>query len=172
LFPKVVQFYKKKSFKKLKIMKLKITIFFLAALFSLSITSCTNGDNNSSSNNTPATGADGFTWTDSSGATVQTVNNPYASSQYKTIFATITSGSTVYEINLTSIAVGTYNLSASGNALYYKNAAMSTAFSPTSGTVVITANASNKLSGTFTATGSGGGITSVSGQFKNIVINP
>ena len=28
-----------------------------------------------------------------------------------------------------------------------------------------------KLTGTFTATGSGGGITSVSGSFTNIVIN-
>lgn len=119
----------------------------------------------------PSIGADGFTWIDSSGATVQTVNNPYASTQYKSIFA-VSSGATIYEINLTSIAVGTYSLTASGNALYYKNASMSAPFSPTLGTIIITANANNKLSGTFTATGTGGGITTLTGQFKNIVVNP
>lgn len=152
-------------------MKSKITSLFLIALFSLTAISCSTED---AIGNLPipGLGADGFTWVDSSGVTIQTVNNPYASNQFKTIFATITGGSTVYEINLTSIAVGTYNITASGNALYYKNAAMSAPFSPTSGTVIITANASNKLSGTFVATGTGGGITTVTGQFKNIVINP
>ncbi len=153
-------------------MKSKITSIFLMFVFSLTTISCTTDDDNSGNNTIPTPGGDGFTWVDSSGATLQTVNKPYASSQYKTIFATITGGSTVYEINLTSIAVGTYNLTTSGNALYYKNATMTAPFSPTSGTVVITANASNKLSGTFTASGAGGGITLVAGQFKNIVINP
>jgi hypothetical protein len=156
---------------KKQIMKSKITSIFLLFLFLLTAISCSN-DDNSSTNTIPTAGADGFTWTDSSGSKVQTVNNPYVSNQYKTIFATNTSVGTVYEINLTSIAVGTYDLTVSGNALYYRNAVMSAPFSPTSGTVVITANASNKLSGTFTATGTGGGITLVAGQFKNIIVNP
>jgi hypothetical protein len=142
----------------------------LVLFFALTTISCTNEDT-SILPIIPSIGADGFTWIDSSGATLQTVDNPYASTQYKSIFA-VGSGATVYEINLTSIAVGTYSLTASGNALYYKNASMTTPFSPALGTVIITANANNKLSGTFTATGTGGGITTVAGQFKNIVVNP
>lgn len=113
----------------------------------------------------------GFTWIDDNGTTIQTVDNPYATNQYKSIFA-VRSGATIYEINLTSIAVGTYSLTASGNALYYRNTTMTAPFSATSGNVIITANGNNKLSGTFAATGTGGGVTSVAGQFKDIVVNP
>ena len=149
----------------------KLSSLLLIALFAITSVSCSdNGDVTTTPPVTPVA-SDGFKWTDSSSSTEQTVNNPYASNQYKTIFATNTGGSTVYEINLTSIAVGTYDVMASGNAFYYRSTTMSSPFNPTSGSVTITANANNKLTGTFTATGSGGGVTSVSGSFTNIVIN-
>ncbi len=148
----------------------KLASLFLIAILAITSFSCSN-DDDSKTNQTPVA-TDGFKWTDSSGSTVQTVNNPYANNQFKSIFATNTGGSTVFEINLTSIATGTYDIMASGNAFYYRSTTMAAAFTPTSGSVVITANANNKLSGTFTATGTGGGITSVSGSFTNIVINP
>lgn len=148
----------------------KITILVLIAFLAISTFSCSNNDDDVTAPIVTPT-VNGFTWTDSNSTNVQTVNNPYATAQYKTIFAKNTGGATVFEINLTSLAVGTYSL-ASANALYYKNATMSASFSPTSGTVTITANANNKLSGTFTATGTGGGITSVTGQFTNITVNP
>ena len=150
----------------------KLTPLLLIALFAITSVSCSDNDNVTTSQTpvTPVAG-DGFRWTDSSGSTEQTVNNPYASNSFKTIFATNTGGGTVYEINLTSIVPGAYDVMASGNAFYYRSTTMSAAFVPTSGSVVITANANNKLTGTFTAAGSGGGVTSVSGSFTNIVIN-
>jgi hypothetical protein len=133
-------------------------------------TSCSNDDDSSNSNPNPT---NGFTWTDSADTSTQTVDTPYASAQFFSVFA-VQQGATIYEINLTSLAVGSYSLaSASGNSLYYnKTGNLPTGFSPSSGTVTITANANNKLSGTFSATGSGGGVTTVTGQFTNITINP
>jgi hypothetical protein len=150
----------------------KLSSLCFIALLAITFCSCSN-DDAVAVPPIPVTPVvrDGFRWTDSSSSTTQTVNNPYASNTFKSIFATNTGGGTIFEINLTSIAVGTYDVMASGNAFYYRNTSMPAAFSPTSGSVVITANANNKLSGTFTATGTGGGITSVSGSFKNIVIN-
>lgn len=155
-----------------KIVSKKLTSLVLIALLAITSVSCSDNDDVAvAPASTAPVAGDGFRWTDSSGSTVQTVNNPYANNTFKTIFATNTGGGTVYEINLTSIGVGTYDVMASGNAFYYKSTTMSAAFVPTSGSVVITANANNKLTGTFTATGSGGGVTSVSGSFTNIVIN-
>lgn len=150
----------------------KISSLLLITMFVITSISCSDNDDVAVTPTpvTPVAG-DGFKWTENGGSTEQTVNNPYASNSFKTIFATNTGVGTVYEINLTSIAVGTYDVMASGNAFYYRTATMSAAFVPTSGSVVITANANNKLSGTFTATGSGGGVTAVSGSFTNIVIN-
>ncbi len=148
----------------------KLSSLLLIALFTITSFSCSKNEDAPPTPTVPLAG-NGFRWTENGGATEQTVNNPYASNQYKTIFATNTGAGTVYEINLTSIAPATYDIMASGNAFYYKSASMSAAFVPTSGSVVITTNANNKLSGTFTATGSGGGVTSVSGSFTNIVIN-
>ncbi len=150
----------------------KVSSLLLLALFAITTISCSK-DDGAVPTSTPVSpvAGDGFRWTDSSSSSVQTVNNPYASNQFKTIFATNTGGGTVYEINLTSIAIGTYDIMASGNAFFYQNSTMSAAFSPTSGSVVITSNSNNKLTGTFTASGTGGGITSVSGSFTNIAIN-
>lgn len=148
----------------------KISALVMIAFLAITSISCSNDDDA-----TPATpvATDGFRWTDSSGSTIQTVDNPYANGAFNSIFA-VRTGATIYEINLTSLAVGTYPLGgASSNALYYNSTgALATSFSPTSGSVVITANAANKLTGTFTATGTGGGVTTVSGSFTNIVINP
>ncbi|SFA75792.1 hypothetical protein SAMN05660845_0398 [Flavobacterium swingsii] len=150
----------------------KLSSLLLIALLAITSISCSDDEDVVvvPVSATPVSG-DGFRWTDSSSSTEQTVNNPYANNSFKTIFATNTGSGTVYEINLTAIAVGTYDVVASGNAFYYRSTTMSAAFVPTSGSVVITANANNKLTGTFTATGSGGGVTSVSGSFTNIAIN-
>jgi len=148
----------------------KITTLVVIAFFALTSISCSNDED--TAKNTPAV-TDGFKWTDSSGSTVQTVDNPYVNGSFNSVFA-VRAGVTIYEINLTSTAVGTYALGgSSSNALYYNSTgALPTSFNPTSGSVEITANANNKLTGTFTATGTGGGVTSISGSFTNIVINP
>ncbi len=78
-----------------------------------------------------------------------------------------TPSGTVFEINLTGSTPGTYTLG-SGNALYYNFSATENLTNPTSGSVVITSFANNKASGTFTATGTGVGVTTISGTFANI----
>ena len=150
----------------------KILTLVMIAFLAVTTSSCTKDETTSEQTTTPVA-TDGFRWTDSSGSTIQTVNNPYVNGQFNSIFA-VRSGATIYEINLTSLAVGTYTLGGSSlNSLFYNSTgSLSTSFSPNSGSVVITANANNKLTGTFTATGTGGGVTSVSGSFTNIVINP
>lgn len=97
-----------------------------------------------------------------------TVDNPYANIQGKTIFA-VRSGNTIYEINLSSLAVGSYPVTNGVNVITYVPNANGF-FNATSDSIIITVNANNKLSGTFTGAGSGNGITSVSGQFTNIPI--
>lgn len=117
---------------------------------------------------TPAN-TDGFFYSENGSTTLSTVTTPYASAQYNSIFA-VNSGTTVVEMNLTSIAVGTYTINAN-NALTYLKTGVSGAYTASSGSVIITANANNKLTGTFSSTGSGiTGVTSFSGSFTNIVI--
>jgi hypothetical protein len=136
-------------------------------IFVVLLSSCSNDDSGTPASTTPT--SEGFTWSENGNTTVLTLNNPYASAQYKTIFA-LRSGLTIYEINLTSFAPGTYSFAGTTNAIYYNNNGSSGSFSATGGSVIITANANNKLSGTFTATGSGNGVTSLSGQFTQIKI--
>lgn len=115
------------------------------------------------------TSNDGFFYSENGSTTLSIVTTPYASAQYNSIFA-VNSGTTVVEMNLTSIAVGTYTIDAN-NALTYLKTGVSGAYIASAGSVTITANASNKLTGTFTSTGSGiTGVTSFSGSFTNIVI--
>jgi hypothetical protein len=153
-------------------MKTKFVTLSMIALLTITSISCSKSDEP----DTPIIpvvplATNGFTWTQNSNATVLTVDNPYVNGQFKSIFA-LRAGVTIFEINLTAITPGTYALGGtSANSLFYNNTAATTSFSPTSGSVIITANVNNKLTGTFTATGTGAGTTSVSGSFTNITIN-
>ena len=146
---------------------LKCTILLLAFATATLLTSCSKSDPTVAT--TPvATTANGFTWTENNGTTIMTVDDPHVSIQGKTILA-VRSGNTIFEINLSSLAVGTYTVTNGVNVITYVPNA-SGFFNATSGSIIITANANNKLSGTFTGTGTGNGITSVKGQFTNIPI--
>lgn len=142
------------------------TKFFLIAviLFTVIFSSCSSSDDDS--NTTPAT--DGFTWTENGGSSLQTGLNPRFSAQYNTFIVENSSGTTLFEINLNEGIAGTYSLG-SNYAIYYGG---STNFVPTAGSLIITSNANNKISGTFSATGSTGTVTSVTGTFTNVVVNP
>lgn len=150
-------------------MKTKFTTLIMIAFIAVFSISCSNDDNP-----TPPiipVAIDGFTWSENGTATVLTVNDPHATAQYNTIFA-IRQGVTIYEINLTSLAVGTYPFDVNNSLFYNNNNNPTGNFIPTSGSVIITANANNKLSGTFTAIGTGNNVTSISGRFTNIAIQP
>ena len=147
--------------------KTKLINYVMIVLMTISSISCSNDDDNSSPTVTPPTISDGFTWT-INGTTASkntTVANYNLQGSAMNLFAT--PNGTVFEINLTGSAPGTYTLG-NGNALYYNFSTSENLISPTSGTVIITSFANSKVSGTFNASGSGTGVTTISGTFTNI----
>lgn len=79
---------------------------------------------------------------------------------------------------LTSFAVGTYNIDNNINYFYYygTNSTTGTSFTGRSGTVTIAKITNGKFSGTFNVTGTGTGalstLTSVKGNFQNLITLP
>ncbi len=111
----------------------------------------------------------GFTWTENGGTTVQTASTATFSTQYKTLIAASSTG-TVFEINLSGTTPDTYALGGSNVITYTK---VTPYFIPSTGNVIITANANGKMSGSFQGSGSAsGGVTSVAGTFTDIVVVP
>ena len=101
-----------------------------------------------------------------------TVSDPYAKANTKRIFA-VNSGFTVIEIQLSSLAEGTYTIN-SYNKFFYKKPTTSKTWQATKGRVTISFNAAGLLSGTYNMT-SGTGISSVnsvSGYFESLPIVP
>lgn len=146
------------------------TKFLVLALILITVTfsSCSKDDNDSSSTPTPAT--NGFKWTENGGTTVKTAASATFSTQYKTLIAKDASNATVFEINLDGTTPATYTVGAT-NAITY--AGVNPFFVVSTGNVIITTNASDKVSGTFQGTGTAaGGITSVTGTFTNITVVP
>jgi hypothetical protein len=146
-------------------MKTIKNIFF--ALFVVLISSCSNNDDKAAQvAQTPAVG-DGFVWTINGTTTSKntTVANYNLQGSAMNLFAT--PSGTVFEINLSASTPGTYTLGGA-NALYYNFSTTENLTNPTSGSVTITSFANNKVSGTFTASGTGVGVTSISGTFTNI----
>ncbi len=141
------------------------------AIIMLFFTSC-NRDDNSGTNN-PTTSTGGFTWreNDPNSTTIKTAGSSEVRTQYKSIFAfSGTTSGTLFEINLTSVSVGTYDLAASGNSFYYSGFGTSGA-GATSGEVVITKNDGKTASGTFKAFRTGTDpVTRVYGTFTDIPV--
>ena len=141
----------------------------ILALFMLSVSliSCTKNEEEA----TPISTTPIFLYSEGGGAT-ETVTTPYAVATSKSIFAT-TSGRTIIEINLSNLSVGAYTLDATNHFTYYKPGT-SIIWTGYIGTINITANASNKISGNFHINSGNGSptINEVSGTFTNIIINP
>jgi glutamate 5-kinase len=144
---------------------MKTKFYSLALLFiSLVVTSCSKDDANAT---TPIAPANGFTWTENGGTTVKTASIASFTTQYKTIFAKNDPVQTLFEINLSAATPATYTIDGSTVALAY--VVNSQVFMASSGSVIITANANGKMTGTFQATGTTtGGVSSVKGSFTNI----
>jgi Family of unknown function (DUF6252) len=101
-----------------------------------------------------------------------TVTNPIAYATAKEIFGR-NSATEVVKIKLTSLAVATYTIG-SGNEFTYTRPTTSSPWTAGSGTITITENVGNKISGTFNLTSGSSslGINTVSGSFKRVIINP
>lgn len=134
-----------------------------------SLVSCSKDDTTSNNNSNSVT--DGFFYAENGATANQTVSTPYANATFKSIFA-VHNGATVVEINLSSLAVGSYTIDNATNVLTYLKPGSNAMWLGTSGSVTITANANNKLSGSFSIpTGTGiTGVNSLSGTFTNIPI--
>ena len=142
-------------------------LFFV--LFLALMASCSNDDEPTPIPvPTPApAAANGFVWKINGDAASKNtlVANYNLQGSAMNLFAT--PSGTIFEINLTGSTPGTYTLGG-GNSLYYNFSATENLTSPTTGSVKITSFANNKVSGTFTASGSGTGVSSISGTFTNI----
>lgn len=114
---------------------------------------------------------DGFRWTDSSNTTEMVADSAWVNAQYNTIIAQKT-GATKVEINLSSISAATYTVS-SGTQNTVTFIINNDTHIATSGTVIVTTNQDNKLTGTFDVVESGVvGSYSAKGTFTNIPIRP
>ncbi len=141
---------------KIGLLALALPLFFMA--------SCKKDKNSS---NSSASGQKGFFYAENGASTQIKADDAWVNGSYKTIMAKKGSA-TVLEINLSSIAVGTYSI-ASPNAVTYIPGGVWVA---SAGTVKITKNDGSKVSGNFDATtGSGvSGVNKVSGSFTDIPI--
>lgn len=107
----------------------------------------------------------GFSYVKNSGSAIYS-DSAFYNSAYKTITSYYHGISTRVNIKTTSQAPGTYTFTASGNTLSYTETSLT--YIASGGSIVITSNANNKLSGNFVSNGTGGGIITVTGQFYNI----
>ena len=156
---------------------LKNTILVLAVAITTLITSCSKSDP------TPAvapvaTVVDGFTWTENGGTTVMTGYTPFFVNQGHSLFVQNSAGGVLFEFNFNSLALATNVLGGAtynpGSVFYvdyqFVGVTNINKFVPTSGTCIIASNYNGKISGTFTASGSSGTISSIKGTFNNITV--
>jgi hypothetical protein len=148
-------------------MRSKLTSMLMIAMAAIIFFGCSK-NNDPGKEDAPGT-TNGFTWKENGGSTVQTAATATFSTQYKTLIASTTTGTAV-EINLSGTTPATYTLNASNVITYAK---VTPFFIPTTGNVIITANAGGKISGTFQGSGTTvSGISSISGTFTNITVVP
>jgi Family of unknown function (DUF6252) len=150
---------------KTTILKSVLVVFTL--LFSF--VSCNDDDASASP---PPPGLPELLYAEGGAPSLTSTTDPIADASSKEIYGR--NGATeVVKIKLTSLAVGTYTIG-SGNEFTYTRPTTSSPWVAFSGTITVTENASNKISGTFNLTSGNSdlGINSVEGQFTNVVINP
>lgn len=125
---------------------------FILAFITTSFFACKK-DAATTNGGSTANGANTFTWTDNS--VTYNCDSAYASAQFKTIFV-YKGGSTTryfFEINLTGLSVANYPFTTTGNALaYIRPGASSAILTSFAGSLAITANSNNKITGAGVAT--------------------
>lgn len=157
------------------------TVKKFSIILTLVITAIFSSCSTSNPTPTPAvtTNPDGFTWTQNGETTARTGFTPFFVNQGHSLFVQNSAGTVLFEFNFNSLAPATNNLAAmgvTGNGaqffIDYQFAGVTSTnrFLPSAGTCIITSNANGKISGTFTASGSTGSISSVQGTFKNITV--
>jgi hypothetical protein len=151
---------------KKNILKSVVAFFVLTSI----LISCDNDDDAVAS--PPPPGLPELLYAEGGAPSSSSVTNPIAIASTKEIFGR--NGATnVIEIKLSSLAVGTYTISAV-NQFTYTRPTTSSPWTAVTGTITITMNTGTEISGNFnlTAGNSSLGINSVSGSFSNITITP
>ena len=141
-------------------------LIYSAAILVFTLQSCSNDDESTSNNNTNSR----FTWKENGGTEIK-ADSAFYETQYKTIKAfknyNDPSQKKFIEINLTNGIPATYD-TANGNAISFLYA--SNLFVASTGSITITENASNAMSGSFTGASTTGTVTSIEGAFQSIEI--
>jgi hypothetical protein len=144
--------------------RISSAISFLALAFILT-TSCNKEDDG---NQPSSSGEAGFFYAENSAASFTKANEVTANKQYNTIIAKV-NNATVVEIVLTDLKKGSYPLSTRYAFTYVKDGKY---WEATAGTLTITKDDGNKISGTYEATAGSGvsGLNSVSGKFTEVPV--
>lgn len=101
------------------------------------------------------------------GAALQKADSAVYYALNTTVYAYKNGTSTTFEINLSDLIAGTYNISsATGNQFIYSTNAVDYYF--TNGNFIISSNTNNKLAGSFNCSLSGGTFTSATGNFSDL----
>lgn len=107
----------------------------------------------------------GFIYSKNGGTDIH-ADSAFFNSSFRTITSYYQGIATRVNIKTSSQAPGTYTLTSSANTLSYSETGLT--YMASGGSVIISDNANNKMSGNFVSNGSGGGITSITGRFKDI----
>lgn len=146
-------------------MKNKAFVFILGLII---LFSCKKKDDGGSCSSCPVGGSqqsNGFSYVKNNGSPVY-ADSAFYNSTNKTITSYYHGIATRVNIKTTSQAAGTYTFATPGNTLSYTESTFT--YIAAGGSINITSNANNKLSGNFVSNGSGGGIISLTGQFQDI----
>ena len=101
------------------------------------------------------------------GAALQKADSAVYYALNTTVYAYKNGTSTTFEINLSDLIAGTYNISsATGNQFIYTTNAVDYYF--TGGNFIISSNTNNKLAGSFNCSLSGGTFTGATGNFSDL----
>lgn len=154
------------------ILKSVLVAFFTCTSFISCTSDSADSNDNAIVSKPPPPGLTEFYYKEGGALGYSTVSNPLAKASSKTIFG-IDSSVNVIEMNLSSLAVGTYTIGGA-NKFFYKKPGTTKTWTALTGTVTITINTSSQLSGTYNMTSGTGipSVNSVNGYFEFIPINP
>ena len=107
----------------------------------------------------------GFSYTLNGGSKI-VADSAFFNTSFKTITAYYQGIANRINIKTSSQITGTYNFTTTANVLSFTQAGLT--YMASGGYINITNNSNNKMSGDFITNGTGGGFTSVNGQFKDI----
>lgn len=141
--------------------------FFVCFLCALMIISCKKKEDDSCNNcqdGGPVEQLE-FSYTLNGGSKI-VADSAFFNASSKTITSYYQGIANRINIKTTSQIAGTYNFTTTANVLSYTHAGLT--YMASGGYINITDNSNNKMSGNFITNGTGGGYTSVNGQFKDI----